>query len=85
MASTPIVLIQTHAIKHESTYVGNVYKLGSTILVIWRHTNQELTVEIFPEPIPDSAVESWTKSGLTMEELNEEEMLKFTGGGVPRL
>jgi hypothetical protein len=77
--SEPIIVPMTHEIRHKQTIVGNVYRLGRTILVVWRHTNDELTVEVFPDPIPDSAMESWANGGLEMVKLGEASDLKLGG------
>jgi hypothetical protein len=44
--------------------VGAEYNLGKTKLIIWRHDDDELTVEVFPNPIPSSALDSWSRAGL---------------------
>jgi hypothetical protein len=50
----------------QKQYVGTSSNLGKLNLVIWKHTNGELTVEVFPEPIPESALTSWKDSGLQL-------------------
>jgi hypothetical protein len=50
----------------DKTYVAEVFELGQSVGVVWKHANGVESVEIFGKPLPESAIASWASAGLTL-------------------
>lgn len=62
--SQPLNLTRAYDLVIEGKYVGIEFNLGKTTLIVWQHSDKQMTCEVFPETIPHSAIESWEKSGI---------------------
>jgi len=70
--------------------VGRIYTTGYSVVIrrskrqagiVWQHSGNALSVEIFPLPIPYSAVQSWKDANFKVD--IPEKLVSTEGGPIP--
>jgi hypothetical protein len=50
----------------DKTYIAEVFELGQSAGIVWKHSDGVESIEVFRKPIPESAIQSWANGGLEM-------------------